>query len=218
MISPRKNRIQNFKENIAHQLASDTLFKIVKQNISQHGQIYPCFTLQTIEQNINAEWNWHNLAINPYLTLDFLTKYADKFKENFWTAVIIYHMCPISGINKQDIYDLFPYIHNIGNLNNLNYEHYVFGLNSFWSYHTIRECNKDPYKFIEIVLNYGPFDRWLFELMDWVFNIYIYEKYIATYKIQQWWLKILSNPYHKVGKRFIEKQYDALVSGLSINC
>jgi hypothetical protein len=37
-----------------------------------------------------------------------------------------------------------------------------------------------------------------------------YKEYLAAYRIQQWWFKIVSNPYHKVGKCMIERQYDSL--------
>ena len=36
------------------------------------------------------------------------------------------------------------------------------------------------------------------------------KEYMAAYKIQQWWKKILMSPHTKVGKRFINKKYDEL--------
>ena len=37
-----------------------------------------------------------------------------------------------------------------------------------------------------------------------------FRKYLAAFKIQQWWKKILFSPYTKVGKRYINKKYDEL--------
>lgn len=214
MLNPREKRIQDFKDNIAHQLASDTLFNIVKKNIRQHGQIYPCFTLQTIEQNINADWVWDELVINPHLTLEFITKHVDKFNKKKCVAALLYYMCPITGINGQDIYNLFPIIQGSERLKSKEYACVIFHECAYWSYLGMCEVSKDPFKFIKYTLDceYTKYSC-VIRLMDWVFNIYIYEKYMAAYKIQQWWFKILTNPYHKVGKRFIEKQYDKLVHG-----
>ena len=41
-----------------------------------------------------------------------------------------------------------------------------------------------------------------------IFNEYI--KYLAAYKIQQWWKHITLSPHYKIGRKFIEKKYDDL--------
>ena len=37
-----------------------------------------------------------------------------------------------------------------------------------------------------------------------------YQKYLAAYKIQQWWHKITMSPHYKIGRKFINKKYDDL--------
>ena len=43
-------------------------------------------------------------------------------------------------------------------------------------------------------------------------NFYLsyYRRYLAAYKIQQFWKKILYNPHHRIGKKYINLQYDKL--------
>lgn len=38
-----------------------------------------------------------------------------------------------------------------------------------------------------------------------------YRKYMAAYKIKNWWKSIYWNPYHPVGQKQINKKYDGLV-------
>ena len=37
-----------------------------------------------------------------------------------------------------------------------------------------------------------------------------YRKYMAAYKIQQWWKGITMSPHTEIGSRFINKKYDKL--------
>ena len=37
-----------------------------------------------------------------------------------------------------------------------------------------------------------------------------YKKYLAAYKIQNWWKHITMSPYYKIGRKFINKKYDNL--------
>ena len=35
-----------------------------------------------------------------------------------------------------------------------------------------------------------------------------YRKYLAAYKIQQWWKRITMSPYYAIGRKFINRKYD----------
>ena len=37
-----------------------------------------------------------------------------------------------------------------------------------------------------------------------------YKKYLAAYKIQNWWKHITMSPYYAIGRKFIDKKYDEL--------
>jgi len=37
-----------------------------------------------------------------------------------------------------------------------------------------------------------------------------YLKYLASYKIQQWWKRILLSPHTEIGRKLINKKYDEL--------
>ena len=37
-----------------------------------------------------------------------------------------------------------------------------------------------------------------------------YKKYMAAYKIQQWWYKITLSPEYKIGRKMINSKYDEL--------
>jgi hypothetical protein len=37
-----------------------------------------------------------------------------------------------------------------------------------------------------------------------------YREYLAVYRIQRWWHQIRLNPRHPVGRRRLEREYDAL--------
>ena len=39
-----------------------------------------------------------------------------------------------------------------------------------------------------------------------------YKKYIAAYKIQQWWKHITMSPYYKIGRKFIDRDGQALLN------
>ena len=49
-----------------------------------------------------------------------------------------------------------------------------------------------------------------FEIDKEKFIINKYRKYLAAYKIQQWWKKITLSPHTEIGRRFINKKYDEL--------
>ena len=39
-----------------------------------------------------------------------------------------------------------------------------------------------------------------------------FTKYMTTYKIQQWWFKITMSPYYKIGRKFIDRDGQALLN------
>jgi hypothetical protein len=41
-------------------------------------------------------------------------------------------------------------------------------------------------------------------------KVIIYRKYLAAYKIQQWWFNITLSPEYVVGRKFINRKYDKL--------
>ena len=40
------------------------------------------------------------------------------------------------------------------------------------------------------------------------FQIKVFRRHLAAYRIQQEWYKVKYNPYHPIGKKFIIKNYD----------
>ncbi len=42
-----------------------------------------------------------------------------------------------------------------------------------------------------------------------------YRKHLAAYKVQQWWHQIRSNPYHPIGRKRLEREYDELCESVT---
>ena len=208
-LTPRQKRAKYFNEYGFKQRISERILYLSRHDLKYYRAIYPFLTLKTIEDHIDADWDWQALAVNGNLTLEFIIKHADKFNETAGGPLLLYYMCPITNIDNTSIYNIFPSLHFIRSrlLNDDFLGYYVFYSNSYHNYKSILASNNDIFKMVN-ELNFDHCSTFK-TFINWVIK-HAYREYMAAYKIQQWWFKILSNPYHKVGNRFIEKQYESL--------
>jgi hypothetical protein len=207
-LTPRQKRTKYFNEHIFKQRVSELILCSSIHNLKDYGAMYPFLTLKTIEDHIDTDWDWQALAVNGNLTLEFIIKHADKFNKTTGRPLLLYYMTPITNIDKSSILHIFPCLHGNGRLNEDIYSTIVFYNNSYHHYKSILASNNDIFKMVDKLLNFDHYYTFK-TFINWVIK-HVYREYMAAYKIQQWWFKILSNPHHKVGYRFIEKQYDLL--------
>jgi hypothetical protein len=104
-LTPRQKRIKYFLDNELRQRVSDKLMWLIRDTCKKRAELYPFLTLKTIENNIDADWDWPHLAVNSCLTLEFITKHVDKFKLAYSETLtncplLLYYMCQITKIDK----------------------------------------------------------------------------------------------------------------------
>jgi hypothetical protein len=181
------------------------LYISVKMNIS----------LEFITNNINKPWNWDRMGyINKNLTLDFVKLYHEKMG----IYNILYNhdisLDIIEYIMNDNLYS--PYlILSIISYNNLTTEFIDKYLvdNLVWSaiacrVHNITFDFIDRY--IDKGMNWDHISRSLFETERTNHKLVEYKRYLAAYRIQQWWHRIRLDPHHPVGRRRLEREYEAL--------
>jgi hypothetical protein len=219
-LTPRQKRIKYFLDNEFRQRVSDNLMWIIRDTCKQRQKLYPFLTLKTIEDNIDADWDWPHLAVNANLTLEFITKYAHKFE--LWAVtnellvnapLLLYYMCHITKIDKHDITALYPSIlscSQIGTAKEDLYANVVFSHNSYYNWGTILDAGTNPLAMFDED-KFPKCHDLTYKTISWMIE-WTYMEYMAAYRIQQWWLKITTNPYHKVGRRIIEKRFDELAA------
>lgn len=217
-MTTREARISYFKKHIAPQIISDKLFNLVKDNLNFMVPSYFYFTLKTIDDNIDADWDWCSVSSNPTLTEEFVLKHFDKFyNAPFESKFILYYMCDYTGISKQFIKDLFK-LETLTrvNIDDPNRQFITFYQASCYTFNNIKESAGDPTKMAEIMSQNIERNGFLFmtNIINTSATLYLalmketYVEYVAAYRIQQWWIRILTNPYHRVGKKDIERIYD----------
>jgi hypothetical protein len=86
----------------------------------------------------------------------------------------------------------------------------VFHQNSWYQWGFILNAGTNPLAMLEDD-NFAKRHGLTYKTLSWMIE-WTYMEYMAAYRIQQWWLKITTNPYHKVGRRIIEKRFDELAA------
>ena len=72
----------------------------------------------------------------------------------------------------------------------------------YWNFITVENPDK-PWDWYWIQFNTYAKSKWYFISQE-------YRRYLAAYRIQQWWHRIRLDPRHQVGKKRIEREYSEL--------
>lgn len=166
-------------------------------------------TFEILVKNINLPWNWSGLATNQRVDIRWLEIFAkQKCKTKIWKKLSYHSNLQLSWIQK---YSFFPWDWKyISECQNLRLEWLLAFPHKSWNWSTISDSPHMEYTwylafpdadwdFGELMLNPNFYQSYL---------VYQARRYLAAYKIQKWWVKILYNPNSQPGSRFVSKLYD----------
>jgi hypothetical protein len=146
----------------------------------------PNFTVKDIEANIDKILDWNDVSSSPLITLDFITEYTDKPWD--WSKISSNVAISLSDIesNPDKPWNWTGVSHNP----NLTMDFIESHLNESWDWKSISQ-----HRFMH--------DRLKFTEKE-------YRRYLAAYRIQQWWLRLRLDPRHPVCKKRLEREYAEL--------
>ncbi len=170
-----------------------------------------------IANNIDKPWNWHKMGhANRTLTLDFVKLYYDKlgiyniiYNPNVSLDILEY----IMNDNLYSPLHIWSIISYNNNLTTEFIDKYLVDNNPVWSAIACRVHNITfdfIDKHIDKGLNWDHISKSLFETERTNHRLAECKRYLAAYRIQQWWHRIRLDPHHSVGRRRLEREYTAL--------
>ena len=132
----------------------------------------------------DKEWDWDGLSQNKKLHINWI----EKYKEKPWCWGCIH--------DNDTFYNNF----------NLNILDKVADIANF---ETLSLFKKVSFEWLEKY----PDKPWNYEIISLnsdEYYLYHCRRYMAAYRIQQYWYKITISPEYKLGRKFIERKYDKL--------
>jgi len=139
-----------------------------------------------INDNLDKPWDWNWISKNSNITWNIIRENPDKPWDWGWISW-----------NPNITWDII--IENPDK----PWEWEGISDNPNITMDIIRENPDKPWDWIIISENTFQKEKELF-IED------AYKKYLATYKIQQWWKNITMSPHYKIGRKYINKKYDEL--------
>lgn len=183
-------------------ITKENIIKYGLDKIASKGYINPFskninLTLEIIEMFPKSKWDVKELSKNPNLTIEWINKFP-KSKWDF-SELSKNPNLTIEWINK------FPKATG----------GFIKWMNEYpkdkWDF---KQISKNPNLTIEWINQFPEEKMWhpklLFEKMFYKEKEIAYRKYLAAYKIQQWWHNITLSPEYVVGRKFINRKYDNL--------
>lgn len=176
-------------------------------------------TMQDIESNPNLPWNWNGISYNRNITINFM-----KDNWNKLSRISLMYNTMIDTDTVQFLMEkgLYTNPNEVG-ANMLNYNPNITmdfikaKPNYQWYW---RGLSQNPHLTMAFVDEY--FDL---ENTNWVsiskqefkpdkqeFCLAEYRRYLAAYRIQQWWHKLRLDYQHPVGIRRLEREYNELIN------
>ena len=139
------------------------------------------------------------------------TKY-NKYLDNIWSERLEkYKGIPI--LKKIDLYNIDEIDFSVLNQSRNNYGNQVYNFYYFYKVNKFILGSDDENNDLEMIDNFASFYNLIQQLKKEKHDFYNinYRKYLATYKIQQWWKPIFYNPNKKFIKKHLEKEYNQYI-------
>ena len=146
----------------------------------------PNITMDIIEKYSNKPWNWEYISRNPNITMEFIEKYSDK--QWNWNGISGNPNITIDIIEKNP--DKPWNWMNISENPNLTMD-------------IIKKNFDNPFVWYWISRNPFKYEKELFIEKRM-------KEYLASYRIQQYYWKALTNPYCRIGLNKVNRDYDKL--------
>ena len=133
----------------------------------------------------------------------------NKYLDNIWSERLEkYKGNPI--LKKIDLNNVEHIDFSILNQPHINYGNQVYNFYYFYKVNKFVLGSDDENNDLEMIENFTVFYKLIQQVKKEKLDFYNsnYRKYLATYKIQQWWKPIFYNPNKKFIKNHLEKEYD----------
>lgn len=153
----------------------------------------PGITMANIEANLELPWDWSTISQNPNLNIQFVLKYY--MTEGCGVLFEWHHISANPGITMFDV---------LANPN-LDWHHDWLYMNPNLSIQVLNNNLEQPQPWDWDWLAGNPMNGDRIE-----FTIRVYYRYLAAYRIQQWWHKLRLDPRHPVCQRRLEREYAEL--------
>ena len=137
------------------------------------------------------------------------TNKFNKYLEDIWNLKLIkYKNNPI--LNRIDFSKIDNIDFTILENPNYNYGNQIYNFYYFYKVNKFILGSDDENNDLEMIDNFTSFYNLIQKVKKEKLDFYNsnYRKYLATYKIQQWWKPIFYNPNKKFIKIHLEKEYD----------
>jgi hypothetical protein len=154
---------------------------------------------------------WHRLSHNDNLTSDFI--YENRNRSWSWSILIKYHKFSLEDIKGRFRHRFMLYPKYINTNPNYTIEELLdiepelkdnrdLTLNPNCTFVMADSFTHTRYSIYNMLH--------LFTREYRKFQVSQYRCHLAAYRIQQWWHQIRSNPYHPIGRKRLEREYDEL--------
>jgi len=168
--------------------------------------------IPVIEKHFNnPEILWHRLSHNDNISSDFI--YANMDKPWSWSILIKYHKFTQEDIlgrfwDKFDFYEDYAMQNENYTIRELTHVYPEFNDSIYAQAHPLSTFERsDSFEHNHLsVYN-------MLHLFTYEYTLHMqteYRRYLAAYRIQQWWLRLRLDPRHPVGQRRLEREYTAL--------
>ena len=144
----------------------------------------PNITMGVIEKYPDKPWNWGDISYNPNITMDIIEKYPNKPWS--WNGISCNPNITMEFINK--------------NLDKPWFWYWI-SCNPNISMEFIEKYPDKPWDWIGISLNLFNYEKELFIEKRM-------RKYLSAYRIQQYYLTALCDPYCRIGITRIRRNYN----------
>lgn len=137
------------------------------------------------------------------------TNKFNKYLDDIWNLKLIkYKNNPI--LNRIDFSKIDNIDFTILENPNYNYGNQIYNFYYFYKVNKFILGSDDENNDLEMIDNFTSFYNLIQKVKKEKLDFYNsnYRKYLATYKIQQWWKPIFYNPNKKFIKIHLEKEYD----------
>jgi hypothetical protein len=142
--------------------------------------------MEFIEKYPDKPWNWNRISTNPNITMEFIEKYPDKPWNWNWI--------PENPNITMEFIEKYP---------DKPWDWDYISMNPNINMDIIEKYPDKPWSWCYISRNKFLKEKNLFTEKQM-------RKYLAAYRIQQYWDKALTNPSCTIGRNKINRNYDEL--------
>lgn len=145
------------------------------------------------------------------------TSNYNKYLDNIWSQKLEkYRLIPI--LSKIDLNNIDNIDFTILDNPNFNYVNQVYNFYYFYKINKFILGSEDENNDLQLIDNFNEFFNIIKKIKTEKRQFYdiSYRKYLATYKIQQWWKPIFYDPNKKFIKNHMEKEYNKYINYYNI--